>query len=173
MSISERFKGARWIDLIRDLLTLKFDADKVYELNIKEHKEKRSLSANAYSWVLTDKLAEKMLVAGVKISKQEMHAEMIFRYGQPETTADGNPVIMFMLDEVKATDYYPYAKEIGQGRLSGKPATQWRIYRGSHDYNKQEMSLFINGIVEECKEQGIETRTPDELARMVSLIKEE
>lgn len=173
MNVKEIFKGEKWISLVRELLALEFDADKEYELIIRDYKEKRSLRANAYSWALTDKLAEKLLVAGVKLSKEEMHAEMIYRYGQAETTAEGNPVIVFMLDEVKATDYYPYAKEIGQGRLSGKPATQWRIYRGSHSYNRAEMALFINGIVEECKEQGIETRTPDEIARMISLIKED
>ena len=80
---------------------------------------------------------------------------------------------MFMIDEVNATDYYPYAQKIGQGTLGGKPATKWRIFRGSHDYNRQEMSLFIQGIVDECKEHGIETRTPDEIARMLSLIKDD
>ena len=29
------------------------------------------------------------------------------------------------------------------------------------------MSELINGLVSECKEQGIETLTPDELARMM------
>lgn len=32
--------------------------------------------------------------------------------------------------------------------------------------------MFIKGIVEECRELGIETETPDEIARMISLMKE-
>lgn len=80
-TIKERFTGKNWLRLVQQLLVLIFDEDKEYELTIKEHKEKRSNQANAYSWVLTDKLSEKMLVAGVKLSKEEMHAEMIFRYG--------------------------------------------------------------------------------------------
>lgn len=82
--IDIKFKGSDWIRTVQGLLTLLFDADKTFELKISEYKEKRSLKANNYSWALTDKLAEKMLVCGVKLSKPEMHSEMIYRYGQPE-----------------------------------------------------------------------------------------
>lgn len=41
------------------------------------------------------------------------------------------------------------------------------MLRGSHTYDTKEMSVLINGLVEECKEQGIETLTPDELRRMM------
>ena len=171
MSITQKFKGADWILLVSDLMLAIFDDNKEYELIIREYKEKRSLKANNYSWALTDKLAEKMLVSGVKLSKEEMHAEMIFRYGQPERDGE-QAVIISALEGVNVAEYYPYAKEIGQGETNGKLFNHWRIYRGSHTYNKQEMSLFIKGIVEECKEMGIETETPEEIARMVSLMRE-
>ena len=171
MSITQRFKGRNWLALVRDLITLVFDADKEYELVIRDYKERRSLKANNYSWALTDKLAEKMLVAGVKLSKEEMHAEMIYRYGQPEREGD-QAVIISARDGINISDYYPYAKEIGQGETNGKLFNHWRIYRGSHTYNKQEMALFIKGIVEECRELGIETETPEEIANMISLMKE-
>lgn len=169
--IRERFKGGAWLRLVQQLLVLIFDEDKEYELTVKEYKEKRSLQANNYSWALTDKLAEKMLVAGVKLSKEEMHAEMIYRYGQPEYQ-NGQPVIVSVKDGVNVAEYFPYAKEIGTGETNGKVFSHWRVYRGSHTYNKQEMSLFIRGIVEECRELGIQTETPDEIARMISLMKE-
>ena len=166
-----RFKGSDWIKTVQSLLSLLFDPDKVFELKITEFKEKRSIRANNYSWALTDKLAEKMLVAGAKYTKEQMHAEMIFRYGQPEIR-DGQTVIISALEEVDMTEYYPYALPVGQGTVNGKSFTHWRIYRGSHTYNKSEMSLFIAGIVEECREQGIETKTPDEIANLISLMKE-
>ncbi len=65
------------------------------------------------------------------------------------------------LDDNKVTDFYPYAKEIGTGTANGKEFTHYRIYRGSHTYDTKEMSIFISGIVEECKEQGIDTDTPE------------
>lgn len=39
---------------------------------------------------------------------------------------------------------------------------------GSSTYDTKEMSELINGLVTECKEQGIETLPPDELARMMA-----
>lgn len=171
--LKHKFKGDEWLNLVRDLLTMTFDTDKEYELIIRDYKEKRSLQANNYSWVLTDKLAEKMLIAGARYSKEEMHAEMIYRYGQPEVDEHGDYVYIFLKDGIKATDYYPYAKPVGNGRLGGVPATQWQIYRPSHEYNRSEFNVFLAGIVAECEEQGIETKTPDELARMISLVKDD
>lgn len=169
--IARVFNGADKIPAIETITSAPLDKNKKYELTVKEYKEKRSLQANNYSWLLTDKLAEKMLVAGVKLSKEEMHAEMIYRYGQPEYQND-RAVIISALEGVDVTEYFPYAKEIGQGETNGKVFNHWRVYRGSHTYNKQEMSLFIRGIVEECRELGIRTETPDEIARMISLMKE-
>lgn len=70
------------------------------------------------------------------------------------------------------TDFYPYAQAVGQKVRAGQTYTIWRIYRGSHTYDKSEMNLFIKGIVEECRELGIQTETPEEIARMISLMKE-
>ena len=39
---------------------------------------------------------------------------------------------------------------------------------GSSTYDKKEMSELINGLVTECKELGIETLPPEELARMMA-----
>lgn len=135
------------------------DEEKDYEIEIKQLRKKRSLNANNYSWKLTDELADKLIVAGYKLSKEETHAEMIFRYGQPMLDENGMPVMISVLQGVKITDFYPYAKEIGTGTVKGKDFTHYRIYRGSHTYDTKEMSIFISGIVEECKEQGINTDT--------------
>lgn len=137
------------------------------ELTVKKYSEKRSLSANNFSWALTDQLAEVMLKGGVKLSKDEMHAEMIFRYGQLLKDADGNNVVLSTAQEVPVTDFYPYAKEFAESDMNGKVFKHYRIYRGSHTYTREEMSIFIDGIVAECEEQGIDTRTPEERARML------
>ena len=137
------------------------DESKDYNLEIKQHRVKRSLNANNYSWKLTDELADKLIVAGVKLSKEECHAEMIYRYGQVMLDENGEQVTISVKQGVKVTDFYPYAKEIGTGTANGKQFTHYRIYRGSHTYDTKEMSIFISGIVEECREQGIDTDTPE------------
>jgi len=141
-------------------------SDKPHEIEIKEIKKKRSLNANNYSWLLTDKLSDKLIVCGVKLSKEQMHAEMIFRYGQVALDDNGEQVVYSTAQEAKLPEFFPYAKAIGESELNGKTFTHYRIYRGSHTYDTKEMSIFISGIVEECKEQGIETLTPAELAAL-------
>ena len=135
--------------------------DGEYELDIKKHRKKRSLVSNNYSWTLTDQLAEKMLIAGVKVSKEEMHAEMIFRYGQVMYDENGEMVVYSTSQEVNMPEFFPYAMPIGESELNGKVFKHYRIYRGSHTYDSREMSIFIQGICEECREQGIDCDTPE------------
>lgn len=49
---------------------------KLYDVTIKEHRERRSLDANAYAWVLLDKLAEKL-----QIAKTELYRSYIREIG--------------------------------------------------------------------------------------------
>ena len=146
--------------------------DKDYELEIKQKRDIRSLNANNYSWTLTDKLADKLIVAGVKLSKEECHAEMIFRYGQVMVDENGEQVVYSTSQEVNMPEFFPYAKQIGESFLNGKVFKHYRIYRGSRSYNSKEFSIFLAGIVEECREQGIETMTPAEMALMMENYKE-
>lgn len=147
--------------------------DNEYTLTIDKKKQARSIRANNYSWMLTDKLSEKLLIQGVKLSKDEMHAEMIYRYGQPLLDNNGVSVILSTCQDVKITDFYDYAEYIGESELNGKVFKHYRIFVGSHLYSSDEMAKFIAGIVLECKEQGIETETEEEIAKMISLMASE
>lgn len=49
---------------------------KVYDVEIKEHREKRSLDSNAYAWLLIDRLAEKL-----RIPKTEIYRRYIREIG--------------------------------------------------------------------------------------------
>lgn len=146
--------------------------DKEYELSIKQIQKTRSLNANNYSWTLTDRLSDVMVIRGVKLSKEEMHAEMIFRYGQVMLDENGERVIYSTKQGAKMNEFFPYAKEIGQSELNGDLFTHWLIYRGSRSYDSKEFSIFLSGIIEECKEQGIPTETPEEISKMISLMEE-
>lgn len=46
-------------------------------------------------------------------------------------------------------------------------AQYFRFWVGSSNYNTSEMSILIDGIVQECKDLGIETLSPDKLKAMV------
>lgn len=47
--------------------------------------------------------------------------------------------------------------------------TNVMLYYGSSTYDTEQMSRLITSVVDECKEQGIETRTPEEIANLLSL----
>lgn len=143
--------------------------DKPLRITAKQWKEKRSIDANAYYWVLVTKLAETL-----HISKPRCHNLMLRRYGQ-SLTIDGKGAYIRIPDTEKAeetaleADTY-HIRPTSQV-VSGKDGINYRTYvmlLGSSEYDTAEMSHLIEGLVNECKECGIETLTPDEISRMMA-----
>lgn len=143
--------------------------DKPLRITAKQWKEKRSIDANAYYWVLVTKLAETL-----HISKPRCHNLMLRRYGQ-SLTIDGKGAYIRIPDTEKAeetaleADTY-HIRPTSQV-VSGKDGINYRTYvmlLGSSEYDTAEMSHLIEGLVNECKECGIETLTHEELSRMMS-----
>ena len=144
------------------------DTLKDCKLSIKaeKHREKRSLNANSYFHVLVGKLADSM-----RISKPRCKNTMLYRYGQPYLLDDGKEAVI--KSNVPATQMleqeHIHCFPCGWETQKGAELTYYRVYRGSHTYDTREMSVLIDGIVEECKEQNIETLTPNELAKLKAL----
>jgi hypothetical protein len=130
------------------------DKDKVFE--IKEHKEKRSLNANAYAWSLISKIAD-----ALRMSKEECYLLMLKRYGQSE--------IVSVLSEIDVSGYFKYYEPIATATLQGKEFTHYKIFKGSSEYDTREMSILIDGIVSEAKEMDIETLPPGEVERLKNM----
>lgn len=131
---------------------------------IKKRTQPRSLNANNYAWSLIEKLAIAM-----KAEKDTIYEELLRKYGTGDTYTDdlGNECkIIFSLQEgippERVTKHYD---SIGVSYLNGKKFVHYRAIKGTSEYNTKEMSVFIDGVVMECQEHGIETATPDELAR--------
>lgn len=135
------------------------------EWDITEHKKKRSLDSNSYFHVLCDKLRQKL-----HISMARCKNHLIADYGQIQYI-DDQPMIY----KTNAPDEYMQELETIHTKLvkvtkeNGKEVYFYRVYRGSHTYDSAEMQKLISGTVEECKDQNIETATPDEIARMNAL----
>lgn len=125
----------------------------------KPHREKRSLNANAYFHVLSGKIAEKL---GTSLTHEKNR--MIREYGQYE-------VIDGMIPTLTAKEKYEDKMLDIEGvhlKVVERPGgtVKMAVMRGSHTYNTAEMSRLIDATVEEAKELGIETITPDQLERM-------
>ena len=141
-------------DIIQYLF--KLDREKEYQVEIKEYKKRRSLNANAYAWVLINKIANVM-----RLSKEEVYFNMLKHYGQSQ--------IVSIVSEVNLTGYFKYFEVIGTSTLNNKEFNHIKVYKGSSEYDTKEMSIFIDGIVQEAKQLDIETLTPNQLAELKSL----
>lgn len=136
--------------------------DKLLSIVLKPYRKKRTLNANDYYWVLCTKIAQAR-----KISKTEMHNLLLSEYGAEKVT-DGAfewAVKSPTFDWTKSTTehYRPSGRTVKTD--SGELPLYW-VIRGSHTYDTEEMARLIDGAVYEAKEHGIETLTPDEIAKM-------
>lgn len=130
----------------------------IFDCTIEQHREKRSKNANDYSWVLQDKIAKTL-----NESIDNIHNKMVLEYGVMETYS----ILKEAFDSAKRLfDYYEI---IGNSTAKGKDFIHVRVGIGTHNYNTKEMATFIDGIIQEAQNLGIETKTPDEIAKLKSL----
>ena len=134
---------------------------RTYQAEIKEHRKKRSLDANAYCWGLIGKLAA---VTGIKV--EEIYRQAIRDIG-------GNYDVITVRDD--AVNKFCSVWSVGHiGQLTDilganpmRGYTDVIAYYGSSTYDTAQMARLIDVIVQECKEQGIETMPPDKLSSLV------
>lgn len=143
------------------------------KINIKlsEHKEGRSLNANAYYWTLIGKLSK-----ALKISTNYCHNVMLRRYGVLELV-DDTPVYMLIPDtdeaERKADEAETFHIKPTSNVREGKDGKMYRTYmllKGSHEFTTAEMAALISGLRDECTQVGIPVETHDEIANLLSLM---
>lgn len=139
-----------------DSLKKLMDAD--IEADIKKYREKRSMSQNAYAWVLITKIAQSI---NPPLNKEEVYQIMLQRYGQGGMVSIRTDLLDSML---RAFDYWEIK---GVGEVKGKEFTHLKVWVGSSKYDTKEMSQFIDGIISECKELDIDTDTPEQVARFM------
>ena len=139
--------------------------DAVYDLCL--HREKRTLSQNGYYWSLLSKVAGVM-----KLSKSHVHNLMIRDYGQRELFGDKiAPIYIPDTEEAERealeadTFHIKPTSQVKEGN-NGIMYRAYVLMRGSSTYNVQEMSVLLDGLIEEAKQLDIETLPPDELERI-------
>lgn len=135
------------------------DQPKDVLFKITQIKKKRSLDANAYCWVLCQRIAEVL-----QTSKDEVYERMIQRYSTFDMD-EGGYITVTMLQRV------PVEKLGGHWRMIGTHDgfNSYIRLKGSSEMDPKEMNHLITGIVSEAQELGIETMPPRELKRMEEL----
>jgi len=148
-------------DADRQALSDLADLERV-TVEIKPYRQKRSLNANSYFHALCDQLAH---AQNPPMSPARMKNMLIARYGQKEIIDDEPVVIKTNLPidvMLENEDLHTWPVKGGD-----QNTTFFYVFRGSHTYDTKEMSVLIDGTVEECKLYGIDTKTDRELEAML------
>ena len=147
--------------------------DKDLRLKLTVWRAKRSLDANGYYYHLVGELASVL-----KVSKPYIHNLMLRKYGQIQIV-DDRPVWIILPDtdevfqQVEENEVL-HLKPTAETK-PGKDGKNYRTYlllKGSHEMDTKTFSVLLDGIISECKEVGIPTETPEEIARMKALMEE-
>jgi hypothetical protein len=131
-------------------------------IEVKPFRQRRSLDANAYFWVLADKLAEKL-----RITKEEVYRDAIKEIGGVSETVCVTDGAVERFCNGWGRNGLGWMTDTFPSKIEG--CTNVTLYYGSSTYDSAQMSTLIDNIVQECKAQGIETATPAEIARLKSM----
>ena len=126
--------------------------DKDLNVEVKKKTKKRSLDANAYAWHLINEISNVL-----RVDKEEVYLYVLKHYGQSTLVSVDNAV--------DVSGFFKYYEPI----FVAEKHTEYLVYKGSSEYDTREMSVLIDGIIQEAKELDIETMTFDEIERMKNL----
>lgn len=128
---------------------------KVYDLDIKIHREKRSLDANKFLWSLIGQMSDIL-----KSTNDEVYQELLKRYGQSFLVKVKQSKLDVALQEFK------YCEPFEQWYDPKGDTAYIRVYRGSSTYDSKEFSKLLDGALDEAKELGIDT-DPEEVKQIM------
>ena len=134
--------------------------DQDLDVEIKKHREKRSKSANAYFHVLVNRIAAEEGAGDEAVKKR-----LVCEYGVLAKDEDGLTVGFKLPASVNVDTIYPYVKCFDTREENGKLFKCYLVYKQTHLMDSKEMARLIDGAIEVARDLGIETDTPEQLAR--------
>lgn len=148
-------------DLGKAMAAVRKHKDRLYDLEVKEHRKKRSLDANAYAWFLINKLADVMRLPPSEVYRQAIQ------------DIAGNSEILPVKEE--AVEQFKQAwschgigwicRDMGKSKLSGY--RNLMVYYGSSVYDTKQMSNLIDHLVQDCRALGIEVKQDEDIKSLL------
>lgn len=148
-------------DLGKAMAVVRKHKDKLYDLEVKEHRKKRSLDANAYAWVLINKIAD-----ALRITPKEIYRQAIQNVG-------GNYEILPV--KAEAAEHFKQVWEaqglgwpcvdMGKSKIEGY--RNLRAYYGSSTYSTTQMAQLIDILLQDCRALDIEVKSDEEIASIM------
>ena len=121
----------------------------IFEVNI--YKKQRNNDQNAKYWKLLYKLSLKL-----GIGVHELHKQMLRDYSKQ------GPVCAPSTYDMRGIKYYDVMSKFIK---DGVEFTSYHVYTPSHELKTDEFAVLLDGLIQECEQQGIDTRSPEEIER--------
>ena len=128
-------------------------------IDLKKYRQKRSLDANGYCWILCEKIAQEMSKDGTIVSKEDIYKDAVRNFGT---------FIPFIVEEKAFKQFKNIWEKQGLGYQVQETANKDKCvrvncYYGSSSYDTKEMSRLIDSLVQEAQNLNIETKTAEEI----------
>lgn len=128
-------------------------------IEIKKLQHKRSLTANAYAWVLIDKIAEKM-----QVRKEEVYRNAIRNIGGVWEIVCVQDKAVETLRRVWSHNGLGWQTDVMESKIGD--CTNVILYYGSSVYDSKQMAALIDCLVQDAEALGIPTMTDEELEKL-------
>lgn len=139
---------------LREAMRLKLSF-KPGDYDLVPHKEKRSRNANSYAWELIGKIASATRLPPVDVYRNEIREIS----GKSEMLWCRSSAVEAFKESWTANHLGRFVDVIED---DGEDATLIATY-GSSDYDKREMAMLIDNIIQDCLSLGIETKSKEEI----------
>ena len=123
------------------------------------------MDANAYCWVLIDKIAQKL-----GLTKEEVYRNAIREIGGVSELICTQKAAVETLCKSWESRGLGWQTETMPSKLKG--CVNVVLYYGSSVYDSRQMSALIDHLVQDAEALGIETMPPDRLARLMEVFDE-
>lgn len=129
-------------------------------IEIKKYREKRSKDANAYFHVLVNKIAEAQ-----GLGNDEVKKSLVIEYGALARDEDGSIIVLVLPEAANIDNIYPYTKCYEVRKENNRVYNYYMVYKHTHELDSKEMSRLIDGAIYVAKDLGIQTETPEQIAK--------
>ena len=136
-------------------------AGKDVSVEIKKQAKHRSLDANAYCWVLIDKIAEK-----TGLRKVDVYRHAIKEIGGVSDVICVQDKAVDRLREGWEKNGIGWQTDTLPSKVEG--CTNVVLYYGSSVYDSKQMAQLIDSLIQDAESLGIPTLTDEQAARLVN-----
>lgn len=147
-----------------DEMLSKLDPNIEYIVEIKRKVKRRSLNANAYAWVLCDKIARELSKNGY-ISKNDVYKRVLIECGAFTYIPVKNAAVDRFIEIWHGHGLGWHAEDAGPAKTEGY--TIIRAYHGSSVYTVDEMRRLIDALIDECNQLNIPIENNDYINSLI------